>query len=907
MQATSPAASITGGSSIDTTNGGTLANTLAVTVADSASRLTLGTTDVIGSLTNAGRVDTNAAIGFTGGITNTGTLNVNYVDPNPSLDNASLLVAGSVANNGGTINLASGTVTGLRGNVTNSGTVNNNAGSLVVLGTLTNQAAGVVNLQAGAVTTLAALTNSGTINANDALTVSGAYVQTAGTLTTNSALNTGSLSGAGGTITLNNNAVYTINQTVAGTYNGAITGSGTVNKTGAAALTLHGAANSFRPSQLNIVAGTLGVDGAGILNNALNVNISTGATLSLITGDQTIHDLTGTGIVALATNNLILADGGTFAGTVTGSGNVRVLNGNFTLSNTINSTNGNFVVSPTTTMMTVGSTGTLNTATLSVSGPMNVLGTVNTTSTAVAGSTLHLGNSNGTSGGVLNSGTTVVNNGGQLTGVGSITGSTTIGGTGGGTVAPGNSPGVLTFANLTFGASGNAQMQVDGVAGAGVTGGYDQIVVSGTLSLQAGSLLNIQKTSTFEPALGQAVRLFAFTPGAVSGNFGSVTKTGFTNDLIFNIATGEAIGLGSYSTSAFTQAVSTTPNQSALVKQLMVNNAGGVNQYYGGMLMNYVTTALGQSAAAVKTAFDRWSPEAYTGIVDHMRDSMLANLPELGGYDKLEASRWVAIGSFNRSGSHTKTVAGYVKNTLRDTGFNIGFAHQFGAAQLQLTYGHTDGDIASTFQTNQSHGDQIGVGASVPFALNGKLRATARYVYGAYSVSGDRYTNSGKVSIDNVKSNTDLYGLGLEYLYTNKAWRIDSTLEFLGMNQHVNGFSEAAGSAAQLDTMSVLQQRRNVSLLKADMNIGYSVSKNAALYLKLGVVEDLNYNMHDLTARVRLENVNFTIQNPGLERTRATSNLGARVKIGDGLMINVDGGAGTDGSFNFNGGLRYTF
>jgi hypothetical protein len=450
-------------------------------------------------------------------------------------------------------------------------------------------------------------------------------------------------------------------------------------------------------------------------------------------------------------------------------------------------------------------------------------------------------------------------------------------------------------------------MQVDGLAGAGITGGYDQTVVTGSLALQTGSILTIQKTAGFEFGLGQAARIFVTNPGAVSGWFGSAVNAGFTNSVIFNVPTGEVIGLGSYTASSFVQAVSTTTNQSALMRQLLVNTAGGVNQYYGGRLMDYVTAGLAQNAGAVNTAFDRWSPEAYSGIVDHVRESMLSNMSDLGGYEKLEAGRTVAIGSFTRSGSHTRELAGYAKDTMRDNGFNVGFARQWSPLQLQVTFGHTDGNLTGAYLSDKVKGDQVGAGASLPFAFDGQLRATGRYVYGAYSISGDRYANSGKVSIDNVESRTHMYGLGLEYLYSSKDWRIDSTVEWLGMNTKVDSFSEWTAGATQLDTLTVHAQRRNQSLLKADTNIGYNFNDAAAVYLKLGVLQDLDYKMNSLTANVRLESLNITVQNPGAEQTRATAGAGVRFKLFDGIEFNADAGAGTDGSFNFGGGVRYSF
>jgi len=918
---------VTGNSTLDTTGGGTLADTLAVNV-DAGSTLTLGTDDTIGAITSYGTVNANAAIGLSTGLTNGGTFNVNYVAP---ANTASLLVNGGVGNlQGGTLNLASGTTTAISGDLINAGTVNNDGASLLVQGTVNNAQSGVLALgdgssnffgaltNAGTVTigantanSFGALTNAGTVTASGIVNVTGAYTQNGGTLTTSAALNTGSLSGTGGIITLNNGALFTINQTANGTYSGTITGTGAVIKAGAATLTLAGGVDTFSPVALDIAQGTLALAHASILDQALHVEVDSGATISLLSGDQTVHDLTGTGTLALNGNNLYLANGGTFNGTVTGSGNVQVSTGAFTLANTINSTAGNFVVQPA-ALVTIANTGTLNAPTVNVGGVMDVLGTVNTTNTNVtSGGTLHLGNADGSQGGTLNGTTMTVTGGGSLTGVGTVSGGTVIGGASAGTLAPGNSPGVITFnGDLTFDNGGVAQMQVEGANGAGLSmanGGYDQAVVTGKIKLLPGSVLNIQNDNGFELTLGQAVPIFAFAPGAVSGSFGSVTSTGFAKQVIYNIPTGEVIGLGDYTTAGFVQAVSTGANQAALMNQLMVNGNGGVNQYYGGRLMDYVTTGLNQGTAGSNAAFARWSPEAYSGILDDMRDSMLANLTELGGYDSLSNGQTVMIGGYNHSTSKSRHIDSYADNRFSANSFTTGFAHQFAALQVQATFGHTDDGLNGQYLSDTLSGNMFAAGASAPITLNGALRATVRYVYGDYSVKGDRTTNGGKASIAGVKAQSQFYGAGFEYRHVSGNVAIDSTVEWLGLHQTVDGFTESGGFLSPLDAMSVHEQHNTTSLIKAGVNVDYSVSKSVGIYAKLGLIQDLSYAKHDLTGNVSTESVNFTIQNPGLNPTRGTASLGARTALAKGLTFSADAGAGTDGSFSVHTALNFAF
>lgn len=874
------------GSTINTTGGGTQAHTLAITVADAGSRLILGTDDLIGSIANAGRVDVNAKIGLNNTLTNTGTVNVNHTA------NIALEVAGNVTNTGGTINLAADTATWLHGDLTNAGSVNNNGATLTVLGKVDNRADGTMSIAAGSVDTFGSLTNSGMIYSASAITVTGAYVQNAGALTTNSALSTGSLSGTGGAITLNEGAVFTVNQAANGTYAGTIAGSGSVVKTGSATLTLRGGGvDSFAPSALSILQGAVAVDGAGILDNALTVSVSQGATLSLVTGNQTIRNLTGSGSLSLNGNNLYLAQGGNFAGTVTGSGNVQVTSGTFNLTNTINSTSGNFQVQPN-SVMNVASTGTLNAPVVDVTGSLGVEGTVRSTTNNVNG-VLHLGNNTGTAGGNLVSTTTNVNGGGLLSGVGSVTGQVVVGGASAGTLAPGNSPGVMTIANLTLDNNSVSRMEIEGNVGAGLTaaqGGYDQITVTGALSLRGTSVLQIANSNTFELNLGEKVKVLNFAPGAVSGKFGSVTNA-FSRSVAFNLATGSVVGLGSYTPVSFETAVAKTANEQALINQVRVGTAGGVNQYYGGRLIEFVSGALATgNAANVSAAFDKASPEAYVGLMDHMKLSMLDNRLELGGYENVDRPTYYMTGSVSLGQAKSRERDGYLRYESKDHRYNIGAAAQLPIGKVQVSYGRTEGTVESAYMTGDVDGDQFSVGASAPVALDGALRLTARFAYGDYAFKGKRITNAGTASFANVEGNSTVYGGGFEYLKTSKRLSVGFSAEMLGVLNKVKNFTETGVGA--LESLTTHAQRDSFEMLGADLKLGYEFQPGIQGFMAVSLDQDLQNRLHAVTANVSVETVNMTVTNPGYTPTRVDGSIGARFDLTDAIRFTVEGNAG---------------
>ncbi|MEO0062571.1 MAG: hypothetical protein RLZZ08_1131, partial [Pseudomonadota bacterium] len=350
---------------IDTTGGGTLANTLAVTVGAGGS-FVLGTADTIGAVTNAGLFTTNADA--------------------------------------------------VLASLTNTGLTTVNAG-FAVTGALNNLVGGVIVFNGNMPRTLGSLTNSGNLTFNSPMTITGAFQQNGGTVTANANLTTGSLSGSGGTIVLNGADVhYAINQTAAGTYSGAITGAGVVDKYGTANLTLDGAQHAFAPSALNVWQGALTAASANVLNDILLVDIDTAGTLALL-ADQTIESLAGNGTLNVGSHNLTLATGGTFTGQITGTGHVLLASGAFTLTDTGGSRSNTFQVDPG-SQLNITQASVVNTTALTVDdGTLNLNGVINATTVNLTnGGVVQLGNGmnlaqQGAQVGSINSTNTYVNGG----------------------------------------------------------------------------------------------------------------------------------------------------------------------------------------------------------------------------------------------------------------------------------------------------------------------------------------------------------------------------------------------------------------------------------------------------------------------------------------------------------------
>ena len=248
-------------------------------------------------------------------------------------------------------------------------------------------------------------------------------------------------------------------------YSKTISGNGTLNKTSGGVFGITGAMSMS--GQINVQAGRLhndSVTGNWIANTA-NVDISAGAVLDLRANDMYVNQLTGAGEIWNSHN----AGGGDvlFVGVAGGSstyggiirGNASQANDNpdgAVLALTKNG-GGTFTLTGNNTYS--GAT-TVNAGTLLVNGANNGVGAVNVFNSAVLG------------------------------GIGSIVGAVNTNNTS--RLAPGASPETLATGSLTLTSGTFLDEEIGGTApGNGVTG-YDQLIVTGTVSLGNATLNLIQ-------------------------------------------------------------------------------------------------------------------------------------------------------------------------------------------------------------------------------------------------------------------------------------------------------------------------------------------------------------------------------------------------------------------------------
>ncbi len=350
---------------------------------------------------------------------------------------------------------------------------------------------------------------AGTLVLSGNNTYTGTTTLSAGTLrvTSSTALGTGTLSYGGGTLELAGTNLALANTITLGssvrtisvvdgsavvdaTLTGGISGSGAINKTGAGTLRLSGA--KTYTGNTNVSAGTLIYATQNSLYNnvtgnwtATKLTVQSGATAAFNVGGT--NEFTATNI-----NTLKVLGGATNGfrnGSFIGFDTTNALGGNFDYVTGITNTNSGANV--------IGLTK-LGTGSLTLSGASTYTG-----ATTVSAGTLFVNGSLGNTAVAVSSGAT-------LGGSGTTAGLATI--SSGGRLAPGNSPGTLTFTNgLTLNSGSILDFQI------GTTS--DSVRVSGatlTGPLVGTILLNLSDAGGFNPLTSSSYTLFNFASAATS-------------------------------------------------------------------------------------------------------------------------------------------------------------------------------------------------------------------------------------------------------------------------------------------------------------------------------------------------------------------------------------------------------
>ncbi|MCX5671797.1 MAG: autotransporter-associated beta strand repeat-containing protein [Planctomycetota bacterium] len=434
-------------------------------------------------------------IGSDRAIPSGGTIIVTYDDitggPTGTLD------IGTYNVTAGTVTLADGTITGTTGILTG-------LGYDVRKGTITAKLGGTAGLTK---TTTDAVTLSGANAFTGPTTVSGGTLRLGAsnalpgssnvTVQGGSTLDIGTSNTNAGTVTLADGTIVGTTGVLTGlgydvrkgTITAKLGGTAGLTKTTTDVIILSGA-NAFT-GPTTVSGGTLRVGASNALPGSSNVTVPGGSTLDIGTFN------TNAGAVTLADGTIV----GT-TGVLTGLG-YEVRKG--TVSAKLGGAGALTKTTPDTVTLTARNTFTG--ATTVAAGTLKLAAgatLASTTFDVAASATLD----------VTDLGGYVLGAGKSLKGGGTILGDLVIGGT----LSPGESPGILSVEDITFVNSSTFLIELGGTVRGG---GYDALVSSGDVVLQDGSTLSVSLISSFVPEMGDEFDILDFA--SLSGHFTTVS------------------------------------------------------------------------------------------------------------------------------------------------------------------------------------------------------------------------------------------------------------------------------------------------------------------------------------------------------------------------------------------------
>ncbi|MCY7287146.1 MAG: autotransporter domain-containing protein, partial [Cryobacterium sp.] len=753
----------------------------------------------------------------------------------------------------------------------NNGTLQNTASLALANPVFLNEGGGTFLTNPSTVLTLNGVIDGSSGPGPRALTKTGAgnlILTAANTYAGGTTVTEGTLTGT--TVSLQGNilniAALVFDQTIAGTYAGSLTGTGTVTKANTGTVTFSGI-NSYSGATA-ITGGTLIAAGNGIGDTSA-VTVATGATL-LLSANETVGSIAGPGAISTAAftltaggNNTSTLSNGTLAGTgltKVGTGTL-TRGGTGTLTGALGVNAGTFALSG---ALTALSTSVASGATLDVL----VGGALTSAVTGAAGSFTRV---NGTvTGNVTNAGT--------LSGTGTVVGNVV----NSGILSPGNSPGIFNIVgSFTQTAAGTLAIEVTPLAVPGT--GYDQVRVTGipgtatlagTAALTVGPGLYVAgSTYDIVTSTGAMTGALALT-GNVISPFISFANTGIVgigggNAYRLTIArTNFAVGIGA----------GATPNQIATANGFQGLVAGAT-----GDAATVVIAVDNMTALQAQSFFTQTSPEPYsaygTSLLDqselftrqialqmHGTPSHVDG-PSIWGRGYGSWGKGKDRGSF--FGTDQKIRGGALGVDFRNDGLTFGIAAGYSRNKLDYGAGTSDG-----------RGNSWQVGGYVDYAIPGGFNVdlTAAYARGKYRNSRTiNITSISRVAdasfsgnlfkvIGTVGYNADLGGMKLR--------------PFVGIdysNGRIKGFTETGAGALNL-SVARIDAKRTDALVGLDL----SSSPTATISPYGRVAYRYGFKRHDddVTALFNGNGAStFTVSGPDYGRSAFDADAGLNFNI----------------------------
>jgi autotransporter-associated beta strand protein len=727
---------------------------------------------------------------------------------------------------------------------------------------------------------------------------------------TEQTITTVGLSSTADTGEINTDAILTLNQSGTSIYSGSILGTGDFIKDGDGTLVLDGTSSSVDIDGIFIIEnGTVGLDGANIFADTMAVQVSTSGIMELITGDQSIDSLAGTGTIYLNENQLYVENGGQFTGDILGNGTIDIQSGDFTVTNNVVSEDGTYVANDTANT-TVDNSGNFSfkKVELLTGSTTNVIGSMEGTEDIVvqSGANVHLGDNtdpdNSENGTII---TPSLELSGTLSGQGTIDGTLYVKNQA--TLAPGNSPGSIAAQDLVLENGSLTEIEIYNSETSGVT--YDQVIVGNTMIIEDGATLDIVKyndailTSPSELDMGETVDIFDVKAGNVTGSFSTINSN-YTNDIIFNVATGDVIGLGTTSISDFLVAVGTNSNQRSILSSVQTLNTAGVAQFYGGNLIPSLTSVYG-NLVDTNNVFDKFSPESYASLSEQAKVGIIDSQVELpldisSSKDGLSLD---LINSFYES-ENDNNFANY---ELRNQGVRISHIENNDSFLIMNSFQADKREINSKYLESKTDGFNFATGIVVPFSNTGfSFRAQANVL--TQTSDNTRDTISSVSRAEGIDAKASSGGIGIGYFNNSNNMQFEASLDGSVYNVKVDGFIET--NSDKLDGLTVANQSSNGTILTAKLGVNYMLTNNFSINGNLGY-QNINSDDTDITARVSTESQSFEVTNPGLGNSNMILGTGFKYSLDESFelkgSVTLKGDQSLNQSVDYKIGLKYIF
>lgn len=708
-------------------------------------------------------------------------------------------------------------------------------------------------------TTTAGFENNGRLAVNPTVIVEYNSTRLERTLNTG---NSGFSGSSAGNVEVAQGTTFRLDQNGDSTYAGKFTRMGedaALVKEGTGKLTL---SNTVDLEYVTISEGELALAAGNILSSDAVVSIADEAALTLLAGNQSIHQLLGNGDLNLGANTLSIETGGSFFGRISGTGQLAVRSGPFTISQELTTPDASFDVN------TGSTTSLLNGASLKVK-QLDVHGVMALGASGGAGATVEANdgfNVYGTlkGGGSINKGVTTIHTGANL--------------------MPGYSPGTLTFSEgLHLDTGSVTTMEIkDPALAAGV--GFDQLIVGtgAEFKITHGAILDIQDDGLSGPlALGSTVKLFNFSVGKVQGQFGQVNAEAGMGVGALNLATGNVVGLGASNMTQIRNSAKTA-NEKAIYSGLLQTATGNVSQFYGGRFIENLILSSASGAAATKAVYNAYNPEAYLSLSDVSQAATQEAFPTWkSSYlnkEKLVAFAGNSIKSTSQGDDHQVYGLGIKSLT-------VGATRSVGQNTLIFTMGGINSTVSS--KSVQSSGSGFTAGIAL-FGAVPSLTDTTWFTGIAHSSvdqNGRRTNLNGGTTFNGVGSDSSKLELGIEkrIQMSNTYWMLRGSLALGTTNRdRVN----ENGNVDSLDTMSVHASRYGFKMMDLGLEFGNQINSKTQWYGAVNYqVGDLNKN----TVKVGFDNdqAQFNVEAKSAMSANGKLSTGLRHQYSNDLSIDA--------------------